>query len=552
MTAVASAAETRLQQRKPPSFPQLRQQQQQLLASRCETSEHAALLTQLAEAEERMAAADAAAASATQELHDAKAAVPRLEEAMADAAAQREAMKDELAGGVKEARAAVHTAESEHAEAAAAAQMTQMELDSVATDSDTQTAAVASAEQAVTAARTKVNELAEAVACARSDYEAATTELKALLSRLSEKAAVLQAVRDEREELAAAQSSARLAERKLASRCARLEKDREAAERLVAKLEEEHAWIEEEKAFFGREHSDYDFSAHSEKEAAAAVRKLAKEQTRLGAKINKKVMGMIEKAEAEYSELMSKKRIIEADKAKIEAVIAELDDKKNEALTSTWEKVNADFGSIFSMLLPGSSAKLEPEEGTSVLDGLEVRVAFGGEWKESLTELSGGQRSLLALSLILSLLLFKPAPMYILDEIDAALDLSHTQNIGHMLKTHFRHSQFIIVSLKEGMFNNANVLFRTKFIDGISTVARTTPVSLPPAAARRGRSAAAAAAAGVREGGKVEELDDDGMDVEDVELAMAEEAELMDEPRTPAAKRKRVSRSSRRSARALR
>lgn len=107
------------------------------------------------------------------------------------------------------------------------------------------------------------------------------------------------------------------------------------------------------------------------------------------------------------------------------------------------------------------------------MDGLEVKVAFNGEWKESLTELSGGQRSLLALSLILSLLLFKPAPMYILDEVDAALDLSHTQNIGMMLRTHFSNSQFIVVSLKEGMFNNANVIFRTKFVDGISAVIRT-------------------------------------------------------------------------------
>ena len=41
-----------------------------------------------------------------------------------------------------------------------------------------------------------------------------------------------------------------------------------------------------------------------------------------------------------------------------------------------------------------------------------------------------------------------------------------------MLKSHFRHSQFIIVSLKEGMFNNANVVFRTKFVDGISMVTR--------------------------------------------------------------------------------
>lgn len=49
--------------------------------------------------------------------------------------------------------------------------------------------------------------------------------------------------------------------------------------------------------------------------------------------------------------------------------------------------------------------------------GLEVRVAFGGVWKHSLTELSGGQRSLLALALVLAMLLFKPAPIYILDEV---------------------------------------------------------------------------------------------------------------------------------------
>ena len=83
---------------------------------------------------------------------------------------------------------------------------------------------------------------------------------------------------------------------------------------------------------------------------------------------------------------------------------------------------------------------------------------------------------MVALLLILSLLLFKPAPLYILDEVDAALDLSHTQNIGQMLKSHFKSSQVIVVSLKDGMFNNANVLFRTKFVDGMSTVGRTTQV----------------------------------------------------------------------------
>ena len=82
-------------------------------------------------------------------------------------------------------------------------------------------------------------------------------------------------------------------------------------------------------------------------------------------------------------------------------------------------------------------------------------------------------RSLIALSLIMALLQFKPAPMYILDEIDAALDLSHTQHIGQLFKNRFKGSQFIVVSLKEGLFVNANVLFRTTFRDGTSVVLRT-------------------------------------------------------------------------------
>jgi structural maintenance of chromosome 2 len=83
-------------------------------------------------------------------------------------------------------------------------------------------------------------------------------------------------------------------------------------------------------------------------------------------------------------------------------------------------------------------------------------------------------RSLIALSLIMALLQFKPAPMYILDEVDAALDISHTQNIGHLIKTRFKGSQFIVVSLKNDMFQNANRVFRTRFIDGTSQVEKTT------------------------------------------------------------------------------
>ncbi|XP_068676105.1 structural maintenance of chromosomes protein 2-like isoform X1 [Montipora foliosa] len=252
----------------------------------------------------------------------------------------------------------------------------------------------------------------------------------------------------------------------------KFQRDSNEAATKVEQMLEKYEWICNEKQFFGQPNTAYDFAANDMKEVSRRLTKLQDTKEKLGKNVNMRAMNMLGKAEEKYNDLMKKKRIVLNDKEKIASVIKELDEKKNEALRNAWKKVNKDFGSIFSTLLPGTTAKLAPPEGQTELDGLEVKVAFGNVWKESLSELSGGQRSLVALSLILSMLLFKPAPLYILDEVDAALDLSHTQNIGQMLRAHFKHSQFIVVSLKDGMFNNANVLFKTKFIDGVSTVTR--------------------------------------------------------------------------------
>jgi len=80
------------------------------------------------------------------------------------------------------------------------------------------------------------------------------------------------------------------------------------------------------------------------------------------------------------------------DKTKIERTIEELEGHKRDALEKTWGKVNTDFGAIFGELLPGNFAKLQPPEGLDVTEGLEVKVQLGTVWKDSLTELSGGQR----------------------------------------------------------------------------------------------------------------------------------------------------------------
>ncbi|XP_075485448.1 structural maintenance of chromosomes protein 2-1-like [Primulina tabacum] len=307
----------------------------------------------------------------------------------------------------------------------------------------------------------------------KKNHDEAQSELNLARRKLKECDSQITSIVKEQQGIQNKISEANLERKRMDNEVKRMEMDQKDCSLKVEKLIEKHSWIATEKQLFGRAGSDYDFASRDPHKAGEQFQKLQSEQSGLEKRVNKKVMAMFEKAEDEYNDLISKKNIIENDKSKIKMVIEELDEKKKEMLKVTWVKVNKDFGSIFSTLLPGSMSKLEPPEGCSFLNGLEVRVAFGGVWKQSLSELSGGQRSLLALSLILALLLFKPAPLYILDEVDAALDLSHTQNIGRMIKTHFPHSQFIVVSLKEGMFNNANVLFRTKFVDGVSTVQRT-------------------------------------------------------------------------------
>jgi structural maintenance of chromosome 2 len=224
---------------------------------------------------------------------------------------------------------------------------------------------------------------------------------------------------------------------------------------------------------FGVKEGKFDFDVLNHGEERKKLNLLEERQMILKRNVNVNVLDMIDRVESRDNSLTEMLRTVKTDKEKISSTIEALDDIKRETLLKTWHQVNEDFGAIFSDLLPGSFCKLEAtNSSTTPLEGLEIRVKFGAVWKESLSELSGGQRSLTALALILALLKYRPAPFYILDEVDAALDLSHTQNIGNLLKKRFQSSQFIVVSLKEGMFTNANVLFKTKFKDGISSIER--------------------------------------------------------------------------------
>jgi structural maintenance of chromosome 2 len=179
---------------------------------------------------------------------------------------------------------------------------------------------------------------------------------------------------------------------KLGHQIEKFHKEQQTAVQTVAHMEKEHEWIADEKDNFGKSGTPYDFKGQNIAECKSSLRNLTERFQGMKKKINPKVMNMIDSVEKKEVALKNMMKTVVRDKRKIEETIDSLDEYKKKALQETWQKVNGDFGQIFAELLPGSFAKLDPPEGKTINEGLEVKVCLGKVWKQSLTELSGGQR----------------------------------------------------------------------------------------------------------------------------------------------------------------
>jgi len=178
--------------------------------------------------------------------------------------------------------------------------------------------------------------------------------------------------------------------------------------------------------------------------------------------------------ENDYLKLINLKKSILSIHEKLVYAINLLDVFIKSFLIYHIKKISKSFGIIFSQLLPLSTAHLVQTKGNEISEGIKIEVVLSGLRTGNLKGLSGGQRSLLAISLLLALLGNRTSPFYILDEIDSALDQEHTINIGTTLRTHFKLSQFFVVSLKDGMYSNATVISHTSLSSGKTTLTLST------------------------------------------------------------------------------
>ena len=134
---------------------------------------------------------------------------------------------------------------------------------------------------------------------------------------------------------------------------------------------------------------------------------------------------------------------------KLKEGIAELNQKGREKLLEAFEKVNRKFNEVYTKLFNGGNAKLELVDSDDPLDaGLEMLVSPPGKRLQSITLLSGGEQALTALSLIFAVFLTNPAPICVLDEVDAPLDDANVTRFCNLLDelTKITSTKFIIVT----------------------------------------------------------------------------------------------------------
>jgi len=134
---------------------------------------------------------------------------------------------------------------------------------------------------------------------------------------------------------------------------------------------------------------------------------------------------------------------------KLRASINELNQKGRERMIEAFEIVNKKFNEVYTKLFNGGSAKLELVDSDDPLEaGLDLLVSPPGKRLQSITLLSGGEQALTALSLIFAVFLTSPAPICILDEVDAPLDDANVTRFCNLLEelAKITNTRFIIVT----------------------------------------------------------------------------------------------------------
>ncbi len=149
-----------------------------------------------------------------------------------------------------------------------------------------------------------------------------------------------------------------------------------------------------------------------------------------------------------------------ASKNALVADIDEINATSQKLFSETFEQIRKNFAFTFQKIFGGGTADLRLVESEDVLDsGIEIVARPAGTVLKSLSLLSGGQRTMTAVSLLFAIYMVKPSPFCVLDELDAPLDDANIGRYTDMLKEFTRYSQFLVISHNKRTMSAAQTLY---------------------------------------------------------------------------------------------
>ena len=216
--------------------------------------------------------------------------------------------------------------------------------------------------------------------------------------------------------------------------------------------------IPEERAKNNEEYKEIE----SETELQAIKRKLSvneKSRMEIGS-VNLSAIEEYERENKRYTELVNQKKDLLASRESLLTLIGDIENDIVKKFNIALEEINKNFRYMCETILNGAKGAIRLLDEENLLEtGLELSVKYKNKPEQTLMLLSGGEKSMLAVSFIMAIFMFKPSPFTFFDEIEAALDEENTKKIVKLLNKFITKSQFILITHNKETMKGSHRLY---------------------------------------------------------------------------------------------
>jgi len=231
-----------------------------------------------------------------------------------------------------------------------------------------------------------------------------------------------------------------------------------------AKIEAEFETVKLEALQYGK----VKFIEKSIRILTKSISDVQQELLSLGA-VNFKAIEQYEKFKSEFDEYKKKyEKILEEKKAVLD-MIEKIEEKRREVFNRCLQEVSNYFNDMFNKMMKGS-ASLELDNPLDLESGLVIQANPVGKMMLNIDSLSGGEKTLTALAFLFSVQKYKPAPFYILDEVDAALDKENSKKIAELIKSLSKEEQFLVITHNEQTIKYGDIVYGVTMETGESKI----------------------------------------------------------------------------------